>query len=81
MNKDKKLKDVIEAVEDLITRKQKNRTIRSVNEEALLLSGAMQVIHLIFSKDEKRMDSVPPRWFFGPMSSRSINGHDYREEE
>ena len=38
MNKDKKLKDVIEAVETLITKKQKNRTIRSINEEALLLT-------------------------------------------
>ena len=69
----------IKYVEELLESKQKNKTIQTIEEEAIFLCGAMSAIHVIFSKDMEKMDSVPPRWVFAPMSGRSINEYNYKK--
>ena len=76
-----KLENLITEVEELMKSKQENGTIKSVNDEALFLCGAMQVIHLLYSENKEKLDSIPPRWIFSPMSSRSINEFNYAEEK
>ena len=76
----KELKEkAIKYVEEVLESKQKNKTIKTNDEEAVFLCGAMAVIHAVFSKDMEKMDSVPPRWVFAPMSGRSINEYNYKK--
>ncbi len=72
------LNKTIEKTESLLSDKQKNGTIRSLAEETNFLSGAMQVIHLVYGENKNRLDSVPPKWIFSGMGGNSINGYNYK---
>ena len=71
---------VIQQVESDLAIKQKNGTIRSVQEECMFLCGAMVVIHALINNNSDTLDNVPPRWIFLPMASRSINDFQYEEK-
>ena len=71
---------VIQQVESDLAIKQKNGTIRSVQEECMFLCGAMVVIHALINNNSDTLDNVPPRSIFHPMASRSINDFQYEEK-
>ena len=75
----KKVDKVIEKVEQELSIKQKNGSIRSVQDEAMFLCGAMVVIHALINNNSDRLDNIPPKWIFLPMASRSINDFQYEE--
>ena len=75
-----KVDKVIQQVESDLAIKQKNGTIRSVQDEAMFLCGAMVVIHTLINNNSDTLDNVPPRWIFLPMASRSINDFNYEEK-
>ena len=71
---------VIQQVESDLAIKQKNGTIRSVQEECMFLCGAMVVIPALINNNSDRLDNIPPKWIFLPMASRSINDFQYEEK-
>ena len=77
----KKVDKVIQQVESQLSIKQKNGSIRSVQDEAMFLCGAMVVIHALINNNSDRLDNIPPKWIFLPMSSRSINDFNYKGDE
>jgi hypothetical protein len=75
--KEKQVKKVIKKVEELLEIKQNNRTITSVQEESIFISGSIVAMHSLINKDSDSLDNIPPKWIFCPLSSRSINDFDY----
>ncbi len=79
--KEKQVKEVIKKVEELLERKQNNRTITSVEEESIFISGSIVAMHSLINKDSDSLDNIPPKWIFRPLSSRSINDFDYERNK
>ena len=79
--KEKQVKEVIKKVEELLERKQNNRTITSVEEESIFISGSIVAMHSLINKDSDSLDNIPPKWIFCPLSSCSINDFDYERNK
>lgn len=81
MNKNITKEICSQAIEKLLSTKQRNGTLCSLNEEIMLLIGAMEIMHLIFDKNPKEFECVPPLWIISAISGRSINDFNYPKED
>ena len=80
MNKEKAIKKL----EELLKSKQINGSIKNISEEIMFLSGGLAMIHELTkhkNKNPELLECMPPKYFACIMSSESINGYKYDEED
>ena len=74
--------EAIKALENLLSDKQKNGTIKNISEEIAFLGGGIAMIHELTkhnNKDEDKLECLPPKYFLAMMRSESINDFKYNK--
>ena len=81
-NNKKELSDkLVKSVEEMLSQKQRNGTIKNMGEEVAFLTGATVVMHLVINgEDSEELKNIPINWIISAMRGNSVNEFKYYEE-
>ena len=81
-NKKKALSDkLVKSVEEMLSQKQRNGTIKNMGEEVAFLTGATVVMNLVINgEDSEELKNIPINWIISAMRGNSVNEFKYYEE-
>jgi hypothetical protein len=72
----------IKILENLLASKQRNGTIKNIDEEIIFLCGGIAMVHELTKHNNKNSDAMecyPPKYFLSMCRSESINNFKYRK--